>query len=166
MNERVRSIVTDLDRVRDKLMALLDDIARIHRELRELPREVPHALDQDFTHTRPYGFTLQETDYHGFTSWQLLYQEFCRLLAAHDPALVSRLPANPDYTGKRGAKAFASEPDTLRTPLEITDGVYAEGNLSANTICNHIKRLLSTFGIEQQDMLIYLREDRDAPAER
>lgn len=165
MKERVRGILTDLERVRENLRALSDDIERIRRELRELPRGVPRSLDIDLTHTRPYGFRLQEQDYKDIKTWQHLYQEFCRVLAAQDPALISSLPANPGYTGKRGAKAFASDPGTLRTPIQITDGVYAEGNLSANDIRDHIKRLLSTFGVEQQDMAIYLREDRDTPVE-
>jgi hypothetical protein len=49
--------------------------------------------------------------------------------------------------------------------LEITDGIYAEVNLSANEIRKRITRLLHAFDIDPHSFVIYLREDRDADAE-
>jgi hypothetical protein len=48
----------------------------------------------------------------------------------------------------------------LRTALEIANGIYAEGNLSANAIRDRIKFLLNAFEIDSQEVSIYLREER------
>lgn len=47
-------------------------------------------------------------------------------------------------------------------PLPITQEIYTEGNLSANSVRDNIKRLLEKFGIHSQALKLYLRQDRDA----
>jgi hypothetical protein len=226
MKERVRQILTDLERVRENLLALSDDIwlnidhhdqdalregvkfklayndkmsqfntvasdlsalvqtfmdvpveapqadAALKRDtrenerlVRELDREEPHTLDEDFSYKRPYGFVLQGQAYKDIVSWRRVYELTCQQLAAHDPARFAALPTDPEWTGKRGNKAFATDPKVLRFALPIADNVYAEGNLSANNVREHIKRLLRDFGIDPKEFVIYLREDRDASAE-
>lgn len=72
------------------------------------------------------------------------------------------LANNDAFISRRGNKDFAREPNELRIPLEIIDGLYAETNFSANDIAKRISRLLDTFSIEQREFVIYLRENRDA----
>lgn len=222
MKDKVREILTDLERVRENLLALSDDIwlsidhndmdalqegvafkaayndkmARLNgvatelsalisqftdvpvetpvggngrrngpdneRITRELDREAQHTLAEDFQYTRPYGFVLQGQAYKEIVTWRRLYELLCRQLAAKDAALFARLPSDPDYTGKRGTKAFSAEPHGLNVPMQIAEGVYAEGNLSANSIRDRMRKLLRTFGIAPEELVLYLREDRDA----
>jgi hypothetical protein len=226
VKERVHQILTDLERVRENLLTLSDDIwlsidhhdqdalregvefklayndkmmqfnsvasdlsaliqkftdvpvetpvsggngrrgtAENERIIRELDREAPHTLDEDFSYTRPYGFVLQGRAYKDIVTWRRIYELTCQQLASKDLARFATLPTDPEWIGKRGNKAFATDPQSLRFALEITDGIYAEGNLSANNIRDYIKRLLNIFGIDQQEFVIYLREDRDAGGE-
>ena len=57
------------------------------------------------------------------------------------------------------------DPQDLRSAVELTDGIYAEANLSANHIRDQIKVLLDCFGIDHQELIIFLRQDRDAEGE-
>ncbi|MEX2141214.1 MAG: hypothetical protein WD894_18255 [Pirellulales bacterium] len=54
----------------------------------------------------------------------------------------------------------------MRKALEIADGFYAESNLSANGIRDVIRDLLGAFDIPEENLRIYLREDRDAERQR
>lgn len=69
---------------------------------------------------------------------------------------------SPDAKTVRGGAFFTNKPTGLIKPLEVTSGIYVEGNLSANTIRDKIKFLLSVFKIDSQELSIYLREDRNA----
>jgi hypothetical protein len=46
--------------------------------------------------------------------------------------------------------------------MAIPHGFYAEVNLSASHVCQAIRHLLLYFGIKEDEMALYLREDRDA----
>ena len=51
---------------------------------------------------------------------------------------------------------------TLRKAMELPGEIHVESNLSANSICDVIRRMLGEFGIPEDRMQIYLRQDRDA----
>jgi hypothetical protein len=223
IKNRVRQILTDLERVREALLALSDDIwlninhndpealddgvafkrsynekmgafnqqaselssliqqftrvpvetpvsaqggrngaAENERIIRELDRDTPHYLGEHFSYKRPYGFVLRGQAYKDIVTWQRVYTLVCTVLSRLDPMRFAALPDNDAFITRRGNKDFARHPNELRIPLEIIDGVYAETNLSANDIAKRISRLLDTFGIDQRDFVIYLRQDRDA----
>jgi len=221
--QRVRQILTDLDRVRENLLALSDDIwlsidhndeaaldqgyafkkqynARMvafdrlaselsgliqqfthveietHEEgggdqqspdenerlIRELDREEPHRLDEDFCFKRPYGFVLQGRAWVDIKTWRGIYRAVCRHLATADPRLFAALPDDPDFVSKQGHRAFSRQPGDLRLAIEFPQGVYAEGNYSANDIRDRIRLLLTKFDVDPASLVLYLREDRDA----
>jgi hypothetical protein len=66
------------------------------------------------------------------------------------------------FISPRGRKYFSQNGKELRYASKITDGLYAETNLSAVNIIDEIKDLFAYFGIPQKDMILYLREDRNA----
>lgn len=225
MNRRIRTILEDLEAVRENLLALSDDIwlsidhndaealdrgyqfkktynkklaafdasageiseivqqftavrleseeetgtedeAANERIIRELNREEPHAIDEDFTYLRPHGFILAGKGTIGITTWRRLFEVFCRQLAGRDPDRFRTLPANPDHISTRGHRAFNTNPEELRNASLIADGIHAEINLAANMIRNEIRRLLRTFEIPEREFQVYLREDRDAGRRR
>ncbi|HBN75950.1 MAG TPA: hypothetical protein DD473_09050 [Planctomycetaceae bacterium] len=142
-----------------------DEVAN-QRIIQELKRDEPHCIDEDFTFIRPYGFILDGKGTIGITNWRLLYISFCRQLAKRDSERFQSLPENSDHISNRGHRAFNRNPDELRTSSEITDGIHAEVNLSANMIRNEIRRLLKSFQIPETRFQVYLREDRDANRSR
>jgi hypothetical protein len=135
---------------------------RRERIIRSLDQRVPHGLDEDFRYKRPAVFTLDGVPFDGTNTWSQVYQTLCRHLATQKPAVFDALPDNPDFTSTKGNKSFSRQASDLRTPQDFGRGVLAETNLSANQIRDNIKRVLSAFGLQQNALSVYLREDRNA----
>lgn len=138
------------------------DRAVNERIIAELNREVPHRLDEDFTYKRPHGFILDGQGTTGITTWQRLYELVLQRLCSSDSAHFRELCGNPDFTSSRGHHSFASDPSRLRKALKVSEGIYAECNLSANSIRDMLRRVLAAFSTPTDHLLIFLREDRDA----
>jgi len=143
----------------------LDDTERNERIIRELNREEPHAIDEDFTFKRPHGFILDGQATTGITTWRRLFELICQQLLRRDADRFRALPDNPDYITNRGHHSFTLNPDELRSSGLVGEDIHAEINLSANALRDCIFRLLTTFEIPTDDLQIFLREDRDAERE-
>ena len=142
-----------------------DDEAQNVRIIQELNREEPHATDEDFTFKRPHGFILEGKAATGITTWRRLYELVCQHLLRHESGRFHSLPENSDFISNRGHHNFTRDPEHLRSASLIGDGVYAEINLSANSIRDTMCRLLKAFDIREDQLQIFLREDRDAKRE-
>jgi hypothetical protein len=132
------------------------------RIIKDLNRNEPHTLTEDFTYMRPCGFVLDGKGYQDITTWSRVYELIIRHLAKKDPALFKALPDNPAMTSKRGYRRFSRNPDDLRKPIALPNGIYAEGNFSANHICASARTLLEIFSIPLDACTIFLRQDRNA----
>lgn len=139
-----------------------EDRERNERIIRELSREEPHSLDEDFTYKRPHGFILTEQATSGVTTWQRLYELVCRQLCQRDPARFLSLIDNLEFISNRGHHSVTHDPNSLRKALEVGEGLFVECNLSANGIRDMIHRLLFAFQIEPGQLRLFLRQDRDA----
>jgi hypothetical protein len=142
-----------------------DDETENDRIIQELNKEVPHTLDEDFTYIRPYGFVLNGKATVGLTTWRRLYEVFCQQLANHCPERFRQLAVDPEMARRNGGRWFSTSADNHYTAWEITEGIFAEVQLSANSLRHCMKRLLKTFDIPESDMKVYFREDRDAQRE-
>ncbi len=139
-----------------------DDRRRRDRIVKELDTTAPHTLDEDFTYKRPYGFILGESAYKGLKTWKNLYINVLHILREKDARRFSTLKQAEEFISSQGNPQFSETEDPLRVGEKVTDGFFAEINLSANNLRNNIKALLEYFKIDPQEMKIYLREDRDA----
>jgi hypothetical protein len=139
-------------------------LAREQREriIRELDRQTPHGLDEDWRYKRPHGLVLQGEPYVGVVTWRRVYEIVCNHLAELNPPLFKTLPEHERFISNRGNQAFSADPELLRYPMELTAGLHAEANLSANSIRDNISTLLDVFGIDIGEFRAYFREDRDA----
>lgn len=63
---------------------------------------------------------------------------------------------------KKGKKSFSSTENSLRSPIEVVPGIFAETNYSAQDLVDQIAMLLQFFDVAGNEMKIYLREDRNA----
>ncbi|MFL9458478.1 MULTISPECIES: hypothetical protein [Nostocales] len=135
------------------------------RIIRELDSTQPHTIDESFTYKRPYGFVFMGQAYKGVSTWKSLYKLFCVQLAAKDINRFKDFIESSEAKAPRGGAMFATEPTQLRSALEIAPGIYAEGNLSANSIRDRMKSLLVAFEISFDEISFYLREDRNAVGE-
>lgn len=138
------------------------DLATNERIINELNREESHYLDEDFTYKRPHGFILDGEGTHGITTWQRLYELVLRALHDRDSGKLAGLCDHPDFTTSRGNPTFTRTPERLRKSLEVAPGLYAECNLSANSIRDVLNRVLNAYDYTRQDLLVFLRQDRDA----
>ncbi|CAN5266946.1 hypothetical protein BH11PLA2_BH11PLA2_37080 [soil metagenome] len=138
------------------------DHAENDRIVTELNHEVPHHLGEDFTYKRPHGFILEGQGTTGITTWQRLYELVMQRLYDNDPHRFRGLSDDPDYTTNRGNPTFTTDPARLRKALEVRDGLFVESNLSANSIRDMLRRVLNSFAIPTEELLIFLRQDRDA----
>jgi hypothetical protein len=141
------------------------DVARFDRIIRELDPATPHYLNEDFTYKRPYGFVLRSQAYTDIVTWKHLYEAVCRVLAELNPNRWAALPDNPVFLSVQNKKSFSRDRGDLRSPLPLIRGVYTEAHYSANSIRDNLLKLLKEFGIEERELKIYLRQDRDARAE-
>jgi hypothetical protein len=135
------------------------------RIIAELNREEAHHLQEDFTYKRPHGFILCGQATTGITTWQRLYELVLKQLWRRDPARFRQLCDHPDFISNRGHHTFCPDPQHLRQSLQIADGLFAESNLSANSIRDVLRRVLGAFAIASNDFSIFLRQDRDAARE-
>ena len=136
--------------------------AENERIIRDLNREEPHRLDENFTYTRPHGFVLDGRATTGITTWQRLYELVCHQLLAADEARFRSLEEHPDFISPRGHRIVTRDRISLRKAMELPGDLFIESNLSANSICDVIRRMLGEFSIPEDRMQIYLRQDRDA----
>lgn len=168
----------DFDRVASELSVLVQQYTRVRLEeaeqtggadhvanariIAELNREEPHRLDEDFTYKRPHGFILDGLGTTGITTWQRLYELVLQRLYDRDVERFRGLSADPEFTTSRGNPTFTSDRTKLRKALEVRGGLFVESNLSANGIRDVLRRVLATFAIPTDQLLIFLRQDRDA----
>ncbi len=139
----------------------LDDSSN-DRLIAELDREVPHGLDEDFTFKRPFGFILAGQATTGLTTWQRLYELVCANLVARDERRMRSLYDHPEFISNRGNRTIEHDPAKLRKAMQITEGLFIESNLSANSIRDVIRRLLLQCDVSVESMKVFLRQDRDA----
>ncbi|MBN6187767.1 hypothetical protein JQN58_12720 [Aneurinibacillus sp. BA2021] len=132
------------------------------RIIRELNKEEPHTLDEDFAYKRPYGFVLEGQAFTDVITWRRLYEVFLKQLEMKNHTLFNNLSQNKEFVSRRGNKAFSDNPDDFHVALQLNDRFYAEGNLSANQIRKNMKKLLHVFAISSEKCVIYLREDRNS----
>jgi hypothetical protein len=139
-----------------------DDREANARLVRELDRDEPHSIDEDFTYRRPHGYILDGQAAAGITTWRRLYELVCLELLKRDPERFRSLPENPRFISRRGNRQFAFDPGELRSAAPLGDGLHTEINLSANALRDVLRDLLDEFNIPRGDLRIYMRQDRDA----
>ncbi len=66
------------------------------------------------------------------------------------------------FISNRGKPLFTHQPEKLRVAQPLRAGFYTEVNMSANSIKETLIQVLDYFSIDEGDVKIYLREDRDA----
>jgi hypothetical protein len=139
-----------------------EDDEQNERIIRDLNREEPHAIEEDLTYKRPHGFILDGQAVSGITTWRRLYDLVCRQLYRRDSARFGSLINDPEFISNRGHHSVTREPGSLRSALEVDDGLFIECNLSANGVRDMLRRLLVAYVIEPDQLRLFLRQDRDA----
>jgi len=86
----------------------------------------------------------------------------CEYLQRRSPDRFAGLPEAEEFVSTQGNPRFSRDAESFRMALRLPNGLWAEGNLSANDLRDMMKRLLDHFEIPQAALRLYLRQDRDA----
>lgn len=130
------------------------------RVIKSLNKYEKHSLDEEYTYKKPYGFSIEGKGYQNVDKWKRIYFLTLKYLHEQHNHFTKILTAK-EFISNRGNKDFSKNKDDLRKAQPVTDGIYAETNLSANQIRDRIKKLLDYFQIDKKQFVIYLKEDRD-----
>lgn len=158
----------------DEIAALISQFAGIkddnpeispsdnERIIIELDKNEPHYLTEDFTYKKPFAIVIENFAYKNLENWKALYKQICKHLANKNLELFDSLSVNQELISKMNRKYFSYEKTELRSPTRITEKTYVETNLSANDFKKRIQELFSIFNLQTNDLIIYLRQDRNA----
>lgn len=132
------------------------------RRVKDLDRNIPHEITENFTSKRPTAFIFDGCAYVEMNCWSDLYAQFVACLAKRDSIKLKSIADNPDYVSSQNKKYFSSNPEDLRKSKKIINDFFVEINLNANDFAKRIMELLEFFDMKKSDIRIYLRQDRNA----
>jgi hypothetical protein len=132
------------------------------RLIKSLNKEEPHYLDEDFTFKRPFAFVLNGQAFSGTETWKDLYIQVCVCLVKQNPETFDKILNMKTFLSARGRKYFSRDIKELRVGSKVTNKIFAECNLSAKDIAKELRALLRLYDIDEKNMIIYLREDRNS----
>lgn len=138
------------------------DNSENQRLIKELNKNIPHDITEDFTFKRPTAFIFDGCAYSEMNCWSELYVQFVACLAKKDPSKLKVLADNPEFISKQNKKYYSASPKELRKPSKVMNDFYVETNRSANDLMKLAIDLLNYFEIPLNNMTIYLRQDRNA----
>lgn len=115
---------------------------------------------EDFTSTKPMGYTLQGKATKNVPDWADVYLSVCRELYRRDHSRFASLVDNQRFVTRRGNLLFSRDQTIFNWPKPVTGDIYAELNLSADTICSRLRMIFDAFGIPHTEMQIFLKRER------
>lgn len=85
--------------------------------------------------------------------WTDMYVRVIQVLHNHNPVILRKLAANPQFGGKA---LVALSKATLRSPQEIDDGLYLECNFSTLDKVRHLRELFEAFDEDPEELVFCL----------
>lgn len=132
------------------------------RLIKELNKNDPHEIDEDFTFKRPTAFIFNDCAYTEMNNWTELYIQFVASAAKLNPAKVKEMADMPELISKQNKKYYSTDKNDIRKPVKIMNDFFVETNLSANDFAKRIIEIINQLGMKTSDITIYLRQDRNA----
>jgi hypothetical protein len=144
---------------------LAEDVAQPQEEVAAAPSApavgepgttspVAAGLDQKV----PFGFVLGGRTFTSASAWPLFYEALLQELYGRSPEKVSGLADAPGGFKLAGRALFARAPDLLDDPLPIADAIFAEADLSPESLIQVIKELMGHMGFPLDSFKILLKE--------
>lgn len=120
--------------------------------------KVEHTLYENFTHIRPFGFKINNSELIEVKTWQEMLLKTCEMFISIDSGKFLNFENNKMMNGKKN-KYFSVKLDGLRKPEKIADTIYIETNMSGNSIRNLIVKILKEYEIKVSNYKVYFRAD-------
>jgi len=137
-----------------------EDIARILPNYDEyvVDNKVEHTLYENFTHIRPFGFRINNSELIEVRTWQEMLLKTCDMFISIDSEKFLSFENNKNMNGKKN-KYFSIDEKKLRKPEKVAEKIYIETNMSGNSIRNLIVKILKEYGIKVNNYKVYFRAD-------
>ena len=137
-----------------------EDITRILPNYDEyvVDNKVEHTLYENFTHIRPFGFRINNSELTEVKTWQEMLLKTCDMFISIDSEKFLSFENNKNMNGKKN-KYFSIDEKKLRKPEKVADKIYIETNMSGNSIRNLIVKILKEYGIKVNNYKVYFRAD-------
>lgn len=132
------------------------------RIIKELYKNEPHEVTEDFTFKRPTAFIFNGCAYTELENWTTFYIQFVACAAKINPAKLKEMSEMQELISKQNKKYYSTDKNDLRKPAKIMNDFYVETNLSANDFAKRMIEILNQLGMKTSDITIYLRQDRNA----
>lgn len=114
------------------------------------------SMAGDLKFKRPRGFQVVGYPPEEARTWRQFLQALCQRLFALDRERFRNLAWNREFW-RRGGRPYVSETGhELYAALSVGDGLFVEGNQSANAICEFARKLLATFEIPANQVTIFV----------
>lgn len=115
------------------------------------------TLSDDFTYTKPKGYTFIENKYKEANSFKELYIEILQELCRMDPLLFYSVEKKARYNGIK-KPYFSKDSSKLQKPVKIGK-LYAETHFNTIQIRNLLIKFMKLFELEEDQLKIYIRLD-------
>jgi hypothetical protein len=137
-----------------------EDIVRILPNYDEyvVDNKVEHTLYENFTHIRPFGFRINNSELMEAKTWQEMLLKTCDMFISIDSEKFLSFENNKNMNGKKN-KYFSIDEKKLRKPEKVAEKIYIETNMSGNSIRNLIVKILKEYGIKVNNYKVYFRAD-------
>jgi len=118
--------------------------------------------DYNFTGEKIKSFIFLSQTYT-VNSWKDFYRVLSQNLYDLAPDIFNSFLSDGDFTD--GRKLISDKTEDLRNPLKITDNIYLESNLSAESIVNMARLMLRKYDIEEDEVVVNLVEKEEILSE-
>ena len=114
--------------------------------------------DYNFTGEKIKSFIFLSQTYT-VNSWKDFYRVLSQNLYDLAPDIFNDFLSDGDFTN--GRKLISDKMEDLRNPLKITDNIYLESNLSAESIVSMARLMLRKYDIGEDEVLVNLTEKEE-----
>jgi len=118
--------------------------------------------DYNFTGGKIKSFIFLSQTYT-VNSWKDFYRVLSQNLYDLAPDIFNSFLGDGDFTD--GRKLISDKTEDLRNPLKITDNIYLESNLSAESIVNMARLMLRKYDIGEDEVVVNLVEKEEILSE-
>ena len=160
-SEQLKEYINELDSLIDGINQITskntDKIKSHDYEEYSVDNKKPHSLDEDFKFKRPYAFVLKESG-KKVHNWRKMLKETCNFLIDIDENKFENFITDDDFKGRK-RDYISHNTNKMNSPIEVgneDNNFYVEGNLSANSIIDLIKKLLLKYDIDLDLSLIHI----------
>ncbi len=114
--------------------------------------------DYNFTGEKIKSFIFLSQTYT-VNSWKDFYRVLSQNLYDLAPDIFNDFLSDGDFTN--GRKLISDKMEDLRNPLKITDNIYLESNLSAESIVSMARLMLRKYDIGEDEVVVNLTEKEE-----